>query len=165
MKLLGGKSDFWRKAEAGGAAGRVNVKHNVLICGQTQPSFSSKDPWLDVLLGLELRNAARGPTVVTGSLWSSWDISFPGVTRGLVTLSDTALAQPVLQSVTLAGIFEIREGFCKEIAAKICVRACWRRHSHTPVTFEWELGENSSEVGQMLANKGGRVPWHVLGRN
>lgn len=81
---------------------------------------------------------------------------FPGSYAGFGN-SDMALAQPVLQSLTLAGVFEIREGFCKEIAAKICVSARWQRHSHTLVTFKWELGENSSEVGQTLANKGGKV--------
>lgn len=120
----------------------------MLICGQTKPSFSSKDTFLDVLLRLELGNAARDPTVVTESLRSSWEICFSGVTRGLATLSNVALAQPMLQTLTLEGLFGIREGFCKGIAAKICVRACWWRHSHTLVTFKWELGKNYQKLGK-----------------
>lgn len=112
-------------------------------------SFLCKDPLLDVLLDLELRNAARDPTVVTESLRSSWEISFPGVTGGLATLSDVALEQAMLQTLTLAGIFGIREGFCKGVAAKIsCVRACWQKRSHTLVTFEWELGKIYQKLGR-----------------
>lgn len=107
-----------------------------------------RTPLLDVLLGLELGNAARDPRVVTESLRSSWEI-FPGVTRALATLSDVALAQPELQTLTLAGLFGIREGFCKGIAAEIaCVRARWWGHSHTLVTFEWELGKICGKLGR-----------------
>lgn len=99
----------------------------------------------------EIPQCSLSPAELLGNL-------FPGSYRGVETLSDVALAQPLLQSLTLAGIFEIREGFCKEVAAKVCVRARWQRHSHTLVPFRGELGENPSEVGQVLANKEGRVP-------
>lgn len=105
---------------------------------------------LHVLLGLELGNIARDPTVVTESLRSSWGNLFlrnyPGFGNTQQRGSCTAHAASSDPGWAFQGI---REGFCKGVAAKIsCVRARWQRHSRTLVTFKWELGKIYQKLGK-----------------
>lgn len=138
VKLLGRKSDFWRKAEP---AGQVNVKHN--ICTDLWPNptkFLIQGPFAPCPAGSGLGNAARDPLVVPEPLRSSWENLFPRNSPGFGN---------TLQTVTLAGLFGIREGFCKGIAAEIsCVRARWLRHCHTLVIFQGELGKIYGKLGK-----------------
>lgn len=146
VKLLGRKSDVWKKAEAGGAAGWVNVKHSLLICGK----FLIQGPFAPCPAGSGVGKycqRSHGGHLVSeellGKSLSQELLGFGNAQRRGPCAAHAANSDPGW------AFQDIREGFCKGVAAKIsCVRARWQRHSHTLVTFKWELGKIYQKLGK-----------------
>lgn len=158
VKLLGRKSDFWREAEP---AGQVNVKHNICTDSWPNPTkFLIQGPFAPCPAGSGLGNAARDPLVVPEPLRSPWEISeslpqeFPRVWQHSAN-SDPGWA--------FWDQGRVLQGDCSRNL--LCQGTLAETRSHSG-HLSGEIGQNLWQVGQMLANKGGKsAPWHVLGRS